>query len=519
MTYVLGIDKGTTTTKAALFDTRDGSTLATARRPTKSFRPKPDWHEEDMEDTYAGVAGAIRDVIESSGINPRDIVGVGVSGHMGGLWTLDVGGNPAGPAIAWPDARASSLLESWQSDGRVEKLYEISGNAPIPGLPLVLLAYLKHNDRDFYDRIETVFCAKDYVNYRLTGAIATDESDLSFFPCDIRKRVASPELFALAGISEIQGKLAPVLQTGEIVGHITAKAAVETGLCEGTLVVTGAGDAVAAAIGVGALSSGQAVTVIGTSFMNNLTIDEPIFEPVGVGFLFLMPNGRWQRLMSNTGGGSLCLDWILSAFGQKAFSASGEISSETFARIEKECRAVPPLSNGLMIHPYFNTSGMTAPSHEPLARGSIFGLDMATTPTSMVRAVMEGVAFSMMDCYGALDAPVHEIRITGGGARSQLWREICAAAMNRPLLVPEVEETGALGVALLAAKAAGHYATLELAARHMVRIADTVRPDPRLADHYASASPLFRDLARDFAPLWKLRAALLERTHIRQDAR
>src|SRR5690606_25429549 len=116
------------------------------------------------------------------------------------------------------------------------------------------------------------------------------------------------------------------------------------------------------------------------------------------------------------------------------------------------------------------------------------------------------------------DAPVHEIRITGGGARSQLWREICAAAMNRPLLVPEVEETGALGVALLAAKAAGRHATLELAARHMVRIADTVRPDPRLADHYASASPLFRDLARDFAPLWKLRAALLERTHIRQDA-
>src|SRR5690606_17463347 len=190
------------------------------------------------------------------------------------------------------------------------------------------------------------FCAKDYVNYRLTGEIATDESDLSFFPCDIRTRRPSRRLFEMAGVAEMEARLAPVLEIGSVMGRVTRRAAAETGLAEGTPVVTGAGDAVAAAVGVGALKAGQAVTVIGTSFMNNLTVDAPVLEPAGVGFLFLMPEGRWQRLMSNTGGGSLCLDWIVSAFGTKAFSGT-----DRFAEIESQARAVAPLSNGLLIHP------------------------------------------------------------------------------------------------------------------------------------------------------------------------
>lgn len=506
MSYVLGIDKGTTTTKVSIFDLADGRVAATARRPTKSFRPQPDWHEEDMEGTYDNVAAAIREALASGNIDPAKVVGIGVCGHMGGLWALDADGRPAGPAIAWPDGRAAGMLEQWKADGRVDRLFAISGNAPIPGLPLVLLSWLKQNDPGFYGRIDRIMLAKDYVNYRLTGVVATDESDLSFLPCDIRTRGASHELFALAGIEDSFGKLPAVLGIGETVGRVTVQAAAETGLIAGTPVVTGAGDAVAAAIGVGALKAGQAVTVIGTSFMNNLTVDQPLLEPEGVGFLFLMPDGRWQRLMSNTGGGSLCFDWIVEAFGAKAFTGD-----DRFEKVEREARAVPPLSNGLFIHPYFNTSGMTAPRHDPFARGSIFGLDTNTTPATLVRAVMEGVAFSMVECYGALDAPVDEIRITGGGARSRLWREICAAAMNRPLLVPEAEETGALGVALLAARASGAYASLQDAARAMVRIAETVHPDPCLVERYRAAYPLFRDLGADLTPLYKRRAALLDR--------
>ncbi|MCB8882597.1 carbohydrate kinase [Acidisoma cellulosilytica] len=508
MKALLGIDKGTTTTKAVVFAADTGRVLGLARRATPSFRPQPDWHEEDTELTWAGVAIAIRAALADAGLPASAIAAVGVSGHMGGLWALDREGVPFERAIAWPDGRASELLQRWRTSGVVEKVYDISGNALIPGMPIVLLAWMQLNRPDLFRRIGRIFCAKDYVNYRLTGEVATDESDLSFFPCDIRNRSVSEAIFDLCGLAGKSHLIPTVLPIGAPVGRVTAKAAEETGLVEGTPVTSGAGDAVAAAIGAGALLPGQAVTVIGTSFMNNLTVDRPVMEPAGVGFLFLMPNGRWQRLMSNTGGGSICLDWVIDAFGRKE-SALCEDGS-LFARIESEARALPPLPGGLLFHPYLNTSGMTAPCHEPSARGSIMGLGIDTTPMALLRGIMEGVALSMVDCYAAIDAPVNEIRITGGGARSRLWRDICAAAMNRELAVTEAEETGALGVALLAGQAAGLYPTLEVGAAQLVRVIEKVQPNPAMVARYGAAFPLFRDIREALVPAWAARSACLE---------
>jgi sugar (pentulose or hexulose) kinase len=505
---LLGIDKGTTTTKAVVFDAESGRVLGLARRATQSFRPHPDWHEEDTEATWGGVALAIRGALAEAGLPAADIAAIGVSGHMGGLWALDHDGVAFERAIAWPDGRAGELLQHWRDSGIVEKVYDISGNALIPGMPIVLLAWMQRHRPDMFPGIAHVFCAKDFVNYRLTGEIATDESDLSFFPCDIRKRCVSESVFDLCGLSGKSGLIPKVLAIGAPVGRVTAKAAAETGLSEGTLVASGAGDGVAAAIGAGALLPGQAVTVIGTSFMNNLTVDRPVIEPRGVGFLFLMPDGRWQRLMSNTGGGSVCLDWVIEAFGRKEAALSD--GADMFTRIETEARALPPLPGGLLFHPYLNTSGMTAPRHEPAARGSIMGLGLDTTPIALVRSIMEGVALSMVDCYGAIDAPVDEIRITGGGARILLWRDICAAAMNRELVVTEAEETGALGVALLAGHAAGLFSSLEEGAARMVRVMAKVQPDPAMAERYAAAFALFRDIREALAPAWAARAACLE---------
>jgi sugar (pentulose or hexulose) kinase len=508
MRALLGIDKGTTTTKAVVFDADSGRVLGLARRATPSFRPHPDWHEEDAALTWSGVALAIRAALGESGLPAKDIGAVGVSGHMGGLWALDHAGQPLERAIAWPDGRAAEMLQQWQASGVVEAVYDVSGNALIPGMPVVLLAWLQLHRPDILDRIAWVFCAKDYVNYRLTGEIATDESDLSFFPCDSRERRVSEGIFDSCGLSGLSRLIPRVLPTGALLGRVTAEAAAETGLLMGTPVASGAGDAVAAAIGAGVLLPGQAVTVIGTSFMNNLTVDRPVMEPKGVGFLFLMPNGRWQRLMSNTGGGSVCLDWVIEAFTRKEAELGDRAS--LFTRIETEARALPPLPGGLMFHPYLNTSGMTAPCHEPSARGSIIGLGLDTTPMALVRSIMEGVALSMVDCYGAIGAPVDEIRITGGGARSRLWRDMCAAAMDRTLVVPEAEETGALGVAMLAGHAAGLFPSLEAGAAEMVRIVERVEPDPALVAAYAAALPLFRDLREALVPAWHTRAALLK---------
>lgn len=509
MSCVVGIDKGTTATKAVVFDADTGAVLGSAHRPTKALYSKPGWHEEDMEATFAGVAACIRAAISDARIDKADVVGVGVSGHMGGLWALDGEGNPVGNAIAWPDSRAADLLEQWTQSGIVDRIYAVSGNAPIAGVPMVLLAWLKQHDPERYARIRTLFFAKDYINYRLTGRVATDESDISFFPCDIRARCFSSDLLEIAGISDVMEALPQVLPTGAQVGVVSSQAARMTGLREGTPVVTGAGDAVAAALGAGAVSPGQAVTVIGTSFMNNLTTDRPLMEPHGVGFLFLMPDGNWQRLMANTGGGSLCLDWALQAFCNDQLLASGDDKSGLFAEIETSASVVAPLSDGLITHPYFNTSGMSAPRFIPSARASIFGVDTATSPSKLIRSVMEGVAFSMVECYGALEAQVDEIRLTGGGARSPLWRSICAAAINKPLQLLEAEETGALGVAVLASIASGAHTDNVAATSKMVRVSGTQTPDRALSDVYRSAYPLFRDLGQALTPLWERRAKLL----------
>lgn len=506
--FVIGVDKGTTATKAVVFDARDGRVLGQGHVTTDPVYPRDGWHEEDMEQTFAKVAHCIRAAMDSAGITGEDVAGLGISGHMGGLWALDAEGAPVGRAIAWPDGRAAQMLGDWTEAGKVAEIYGISGNAPIPGVTLVLLAWLKRHDPERLARIATVFAAKDYLNWRLTGVKATDESDLSFFPCDIRARGHSERLFEIADIPEMMRALPPVLPTGAIVGNVTEEAAALTGLAPGTPVTTGAGDAVAAALGAGATEPGQAVTVIGTSFMNNLTTDRPLMEPEGVGFLFLMPDGNWQKLMANTGGGALCLDWALDAFfadEQVAAPDRGAFLTEVGAK----AAAVPPLSGGVITHPYFNTSGMSAPRFDPDARASVFGCDTGTDAPAMLRSVMEGVGFSMRECYEALEAPVTDIRITGGGARSALWRQICAAAVNRPLQVPEAEETGALGVALMAAVAGGCQPDLSTAAEAMIRTGPEVQPDPDLVRTYDAAFPLFCDLGLALTGAWKTRAALL----------
>jgi sugar (pentulose or hexulose) kinase len=517
MSFIVGIDKGTTATKAVVFNASTGKVVGSANRATRALHPHSGWHEEDMEVTFDRVAECIRAAISNAGLTGEDISGVGVSGHMGGLWALNADGRPAGHAIAWPDARAGEIVAGWTRDGRMDEIYEISGNAPIPGVPLALLAWMKANNPDRFASLHQIAFAKDYINYRLTGRFVTDESDISFFPCDIRKRAYSSRLLDIVGIQEVTDRLTEVLPTGSLVGEVTPEAAELTGLTPGTPVVSGAGDAVSAALGAGAVLPGQAVTVIGTSFMNNLTTDRPVMEPPGVGFLFLMPDGAWQKLMANTGGGSLCLDWALRAFDNDRLTAAGEDRADYFATIEAEASAVAPLANGVFSHPYFNTSGMSAPRFIPEARASIFGFDTSTGPAQMVRSVMEGVALSMVDCYAALDGTVDEIRLTGGGARSRLWARICAAAMNRPLGLLEAEETGALGVAVLAAVATGQHPDLAAGTQAMVRLADTVEPDPDLAAIYTDAYPLFRDLGRDLEPLWRKRADILSKQGQRQE--
>ncbi|MDO9377452.1 MAG: FGGY-family carbohydrate kinase [Nocardioidaceae bacterium] len=509
MKVLVGIDKGTSAVKTVVLDADDGTVVGTSTRRTPTLDGGAGRHEEDMDTTWACVAETIAESL-SSLEHGDEVVAVGVCGHMGGLWGLDSDGHPVGPAIGWPDSRAVDLLHEWDTQGLAERFFEIGGNALIAGMPSVLYAWMVRHEPARASRLRTVFLAKDYVNYRLTGQIATDESDLSFVPCDIRRRAPSTELFDLMGVPELAGLLPTAVTSETVVGRVTAEASRWTGLPEGTPVVAGLGDAVANALGVGAHRPGQAATVIGTSLMNVVTTDEAVLEPAGVGFTYLMPEGRWQRLLCNTGGGTLGLDWCLETLcgDDAARVRSGETTLKDL--VEGPVAGVPPLAAGVTFLPFLSTAGSTAPFVDPWARGSFSGLSATTSGHHVLRAVLEGVAFSMRECYAAMPVDIHEIRMTGGGARSPLWRQICADVLGRELAVPQVEESGAVGAALAAGVGAGRFRDYADGIARLVRNGSTQHPDHSLRPTYDRGYADYQRLRESFTELWRARAAFLD---------
>ncbi|MFE0750897.1 FGGY-family carbohydrate kinase [Gordonia sp. NPDC058843] len=507
---VIGVDKGTSSLKTIAVDLATGELVAECGARTPSFYPTAGRHEEDPETTWATVASTIKAVVGA--LDPRtSIAAIGVTGHMGGLWALGADGEPVGRAICWPDARATAVLDEVGDRGLLDALFDISGNALIPGTPYPLLAWLKRAEPERYHGIRHFFMAKDYVNYRLTGVVATEESDLSFAPCDFRGRRKSEEFFAAFGIEEMSARLPEVGVSDGLLGTVTAEAAAETGLPVGTPVCAGTGDATANMIGIGAAHDGQAVTTIGTSLMNGTSTDHPLLEPAGVGFGFLMPENRWQRQITNSGGGTLCLDWVINTFCPaevdriaRGATTLGEVVRGFAAAAEPGCR-------GLVFHPYLNTAGATAPFLDVNARGSFVDLRGDTTPAELVRAVMEGTALSVRDCYAAMPVQIDEIRLTGGGARSVEWSQIIADVLQKTIVAPDVPESGALGAAMLAAVATGQYTDLDTVTARLVRPGRVHEPDPATGALYDDAFAVYRAVLEPLREVW---AATADTDHL-----
>ena len=494
---LVGVDKGTSTIKAVAVDVATGRLLAQSGARTPSSCPLPGRHEEDMEGTWRATAAALREVV--AGLEPGDQVrGVGVTGHMGGMWPVDEDGQPVGVAVCWPDARATEELEEVLAQ-HAARLFEIGGNVLIPGQPYPLLRWLKTHRPETYERIAHVLMAKDWINLRLTGQLATEESDLSFWPGDIVRRRASHELFDRFGIPEASTMVPRVARSLDLLGAVTPEAAAETGLPVGTPVVSGCGDATANSIGVGARHDGDATTTLGTSLMNGVLASEPVLEPRGVGFSFLQPDGAWQRQITNSGGGTMCLDWVVDRFhpARAADPAAplGPVVAEAFD-------TTAPGNRGLLFHPYLNTAGATAPFVDVRARGSFVGLGPEAGPADLVRAVLEGTALAIRDCYEAMPVPVREIRLTGGGARSPQWSQVVADVLQTEIVVPDVPESGALGVAMLAGVATGCFTDLGEAATALVADGRTHVPDPALAEVYDEAFGAYRRLLGPLRDVW-----------------
>lgn len=477
---VIGVDVGTTTVKSAAFAVEDLSVPADVeRRSSVSFAPRPNWSEAHPAQVEEAAFGTLRDLVARVGA--ERVVGIGISGTACGAWLADDAFQPVRPAILWNDGRAAEVTARWAETGLVDRIFEISGNVPFPGYTLSVLAWLAANEADSLDRATAVLCCKDWLRGKLTGSLASDETDASYVPFDIVRRTWSEELLELTGLATRRRLLPPLLEP-RATEPLTAEGAARTGLRRGTPVAVGATDIIAGVVGAGATAVGGTVTILGTSANSTVVAPTPPWEPRTVGIMAASPLGRYARSLINTSG-SATLDW-----GARLLT-DGDV-----ARFLALAATAPEGAGGLVFVPYLSPAGTVSPRVDPNATGRLHGLRVHHGPAEVARAVVEGLALAVADCYAHMATPVNEITVVGGAARSDLLLATLADLAGRPVIRLEGDEFGARGVAVLAAWAIGAVDDLDTAAsavavdRRFEPRANS--PIPDLLERYQAVSAL-----------------------------
>ncbi len=460
MKYLLGIDIGTSGTKTVLFD-RGGNPISSSTAEYPLYQPEIGWAEQDPQDWWNAVCITINQVIKDSNINPESISGIGLSGQMHGLVMLDGDGNVLRKSIIWCDQRtAKECVEITEKVGE-KRLIDITANPALTGFTASKILWVRNNEPEIYEKCRKILLPKDYIRYMLTGEFATEVSDASGMQLlDIKNRCWSKEVLNALDIPIEY--LGDVHESIVVSGKVHKKAAEVTGLKENTPVVGGAGDQAAGAIGNGIIKSGQISSTIGTSGVVFAHLDEPIIDEKGRvhTFCHAVP-GAWH-MMGVTQGAGLSLKWFRDNFCTNEIEVAKGMGIDPYVLMTKEAEKVPAGSRGLIYLPYL--MGERTPHLNPKAKGVFFGLSAAHTKNEMLRAVIEGVSYSLLDCMEIIkDTGMNptNVMVSGGGGKSELWRQILADMFNCKVSTNKSSEGPALGVALLAGVGTGVYKDID----------------------------------------------------------
>jgi xylulokinase len=488
MPYLLGIDVSTTSNKALLISTdpgHPGKVVGVAATENPISTPKPLWSEQDPADWWEGVQTAIRQVLSETGIHGDQIVGVGLTGQMHGLVLLDKTGAVLRPAILWNDQRTGAQCR-WitQTVGR-ENLLAWTGNPALTGFTAPKVIWVRDNEPDVYDRAAQILLPKDYIRYKLTGDYATDMAGAAgTLLLDVTRRDWSEQV--LRALQIPAEWLPPVHEGPQITGFISVEASGVTGLKAGTPVVGGGGDQAAGAIGVGAVRPGVVSLVLGTSGVVFAPTAEPFIEERGRlhAFCHAVP-GRWHLM-----------GVMLSAAGSLRWYRDTVAPGANYDDLLSPATRIPAGSEGLVFLPYL--TGERTPYPDPNARGAFLGLTVRHGIPHMTRAVLEGVAFGLRDSMelirGAGLGHIDQVRVSGGGARSTLWRQILSNVLDCELVTVNTTEGAAYGAALLAGVGAGTWPDVDAACDATIKIVDRVAPQVDQVEQYRGYYDVFGQL-------------------------
>jgi xylulokinase len=468
---LLGIDVGTGGSRALVIDER-GSVVASATAEHAAFAsPHTGWAEQDARDWWRASAEAVRAVLSGGAVKAEEIGCVGLTGQMHGAVLLDERAEVLRPAIIWCDVRTDPQCRALTEQVGRERLIELVLNPALAGFTLPKLLWVRETEPELWARVRTVLLPKDYVRLRLTGERATDVADASgTLLLDVRRRAWSREMLGHAGVEE--SLLPRVYESQEVTGRVSAAGAAETGLREGTPVVAGAGDQAAGAVGMGIVRPGAVSATIGTSGVVFAATDRPALDPQGRvhTFCHAIP-GRWH-VMGVTQAAGLSLRWFRDRFG-----ATSDDGRDPYENLMEEAATAPAGADGLLWAPYL--MGERTPHLDPHARAALAGLTMSHTRAHVVRAILEGVAFSLRDTltiFAEMGVPVESIRLGGGGARAALWRQIQADVYGQTVELVEADEGAAYGAALLAGIGGGAWASVDDACAATIRVRQRIEP-------------------------------------------
>lgn len=507
MNYLLGIDVGTSGTKSVLMDTL-GKIMAVSSAEYPLYQPQNGWAEQKPDDWWAATEKTCKEVIEKSAVDPLKIVGIGLTGQMHGLVMLDENGQILRNAIIWCDQRTGKECEQITETVGREKLLELTANPAITGFTASKIMWVRNHEPYLYAKCRKILLPKDYIRFKLTGEFATDVSDASGMQLlDVKNRCWSKEVLKKLDIDI--NLLAKVYESPEITGKITAEAAKRTGLSEGTIVVGGAGDNAAAAVGVGVVVDNKAFTTIGTSGVVFAHTSRMKTDPQGRVHTFCSAvPGEWH-VMGVTQAAGLSLQWFKRNFCAEEQQTASSNQVDVYEIMDREAAKIPVGSNQLIYLPYL--MGERTPYLDPDCRGVFFGLSAKHERADLIRSVMEGVTFSLLDCvsiFREMGISFSEMLICGGGGKSQLWRSMLSDAFNCDVKNLRSSESPAFGAAILAGVGAGIYPSVPDACNKLVKKQDILHPDQdknsEYLEYYAIYKRLYAKLKDEFKALKSL---------------
>ncbi len=480
---IIGVDAGTSVTKAAAFD-RDGRAVAAASRPTRLLRPAEGRVEYDLEEVVGTVATVVKEVAAAL---TGPVTAIALTGQGDGLWLRDADGQATRPPISWLDGRAGPLVDRWRDDGIVDEVYRRTGSGLFPGCHGPLLATLAADEPAALDRAAVAGYCTDAIAQRLTGTVTVDASDASLPFLDVTTRRYDAAAIAACGLTDRTPLLAPPAPTGTVL-HLDRRGAALLDLPVGLPVTCGPFDLPACALGSGVAEPGDGLLTIGTTLACQVLTDEvhvdPHHEPAGM-WLCVPEPGRWLRAMPAMVG-TASLEWLLDLFGH-GVADLGPLLAQS-----------PPGARGVSALPFLSPSGERAPFVDTRARGQVAGVSLETTRADIVRAVCEAVALAARHCLEEAGL-TGRLAACGGGTSSAPWTQVFADVLDRPLEIPAEPEVGARGAVLVAWAALGEPVDEKLWRAG----ARTVAPRPELRERYDEAYARYRRTVTTVRPLWR----------------